>query len=76
MKETKRKTYNFKFVVIGDPNVGKSCLVHRFIFKKCTPLLILVKMNSDHTLGVEFATSRLEFDDCVVNLQLWDTAGQ
>lgn len=40
MKENKRKTYNFKFVVIGDPNVGKSCLVHRFIFKKCKLLFI------------------------------------
>ncbi len=68
MKESRRKVYNLKCVVVGEPNVGKSCLVHRYVFKKCNNAAYLVKQNSDHTLGVEFATSRLDFDDCVVNL--------
>jgi len=25
----------FKFVIIGDSNVGKSCLMHHFIYNKC-----------------------------------------
>lgn len=72
----RKKTYNFKFVVIGEPNVGKSCLVHRYVFKKCKKELSVVKKQGDHTLGVEFSTNRLEFEDCTINLQIWDTAGQ
>lgn len=25
----------FKFVIIGDSGVGKSCIMHHFIFNKC-----------------------------------------
>jgi GTPase SAR1 family protein len=28
--------YVFKFVIIGDSGVGKSCIMHHFIFNKCT----------------------------------------
>ena len=27
--------YVFKFVIIGDSGVGKSCIMHHFIFNKC-----------------------------------------
>jgi len=27
--------YVFKFVIIGDSGVGKSCLIHHFMFNKC-----------------------------------------
>ncbi len=27
--------YVFKFVIIGDSGVGKSCLIHHFMFSKC-----------------------------------------
>lgn len=27
--------YVFKFVIIGDSGVGKSCIMHHFIFSKC-----------------------------------------
>ena len=32
------ETYDllFKFIVIGDASVGKSCILHRFIDDKCT----------------------------------------
>lgn len=33
---TERYDFLFKFIVIGDTAVGKSCLLHRFIDNKCT----------------------------------------
>lgn len=27
--------YVFKFVIIGDSGVGKSCIMHHFMFNKC-----------------------------------------
>ena len=34
-KMAERYDYLFKFIVIGDSNTGKSCILHRFIEKKC-----------------------------------------
>jgi GTPase SAR1 family protein len=30
--------YLFKFIIIGDTGTGKSCILHRFVEQKCTPL--------------------------------------
>lgn len=32
-------SYIFKYIIIGDMGVGKSCLLHQFTDKKCTLLL-------------------------------------
>ena len=67
----------FKFVVIGDSNVGKSCLMHHFIYNKCKFILNqLVKKDSTHTIGVEYASKILRVGNKEVKLQIWDTAGQ
>ena len=29
-------SYIFKYIIIGDMGVGKSCLLHQFTEKKCT----------------------------------------
>lgn len=58
----------FKFIIIGDAAVGKSCLLRRFIdddFKDTT-----------HTIGVEFGSKILTLVDRTIKLQIWDTAGQ
>lgn len=35
-------TYIFKYIIIGDMGVGKSCLLHQFTEKKCEyPILKL-----------------------------------
>ena len=36
---------------------------------------ILVKTNSNHTIGVEFGSKIISLDDCNIKLQIWDTAG-
>lgn len=61
--------YIFKFIIIGDMSVGKSCLMQRFTeqrFRKDLP----------HTIGVEFGTSVVYVNGDLVKLQVWDTAGQ
>jgi small GTP-binding protein len=61
--------YIFKFIIIGDAGVGKSCILHQFIEGKH-------KKSSSHTIGVEFGSKILQVGDTRVKLQIWDTAGQ
>lgn len=59
----------FKIVLIGDPGVGKTCIVQRF--KKGT----FVERHGS-TIGVDFTMKTLVVDSKKVKLQVWDTAGQ
>lgn len=61
--------YLFKIVLIGDPGVGKTCIVQRF--KKGT----FVERHGS-TIGVDFTMKTLVVDSKKVKLQVWDTAGQ
>jgi len=61
--------YIFKYIIIGDMGVGKSCLLHQFTEKKFIP-------DSPHTIGVEFGTRIIEVMGKKIKLQIWDTAGQ
>ncbi|KAH3763745.1 Rab GTPase [Pelomyxa schiedti] len=61
--------YIFKYIIIGDTGVGKSCLLHQFTEKKFIS-------DCPHTIGVEFGTRIIEVNSKKVKLQIWDTAGQ
>ena len=61
--------YLFKFVVVGDTNVGKSCLLHRLKNKRFFPV-------HETTVGVDFFVYTLHIEDKEIKLQIWDTAGQ
>merc|ERR1712216_170589 len=61
--------YIFKYIIVGDMGVGKSCLPHQFIENKFLP-------DSSHTIGVEFGMRMIETMGKTVKLQIWDTAGQ
>ncbi|XP_051912520.1 uncharacterized protein LOC127594795 [Hippocampus zosterae] len=61
--------YLFKFIVIGDTGVGKSCLVLQFIEGK-------MRLAHDVTIGVEFGAKMVKVDGKDIKLQIWDTAGQ
>lgn len=62
-------TYLFKYIIIGDSGVGKSCLLLQFTDKRFV---------SEHhlTIGVEFGARIVELEDVHIKLQIWDTAGQ
>jgi Rab family protein len=56
--------------LIGDVNVGKTCLLVRY-HKNQLPKSL------SSTIGVEFATKNVTMKDgSTVKAQLWDTAGQ
>ena len=61
--------YLFKFIIIGDSNVGKSCLMIRFTDEK-------FKHDNDPTIGVEFGSKSTTINEQNLKLQIWDTAGQ
>jgi len=61
--------YIFKYIIIGDMGVGKSCLLHQFTEKKFSS-------DSPHTIGVEFGTRIIDVNSKKIKLQIWDTAGQ
>nr|CAD7266891.1 unnamed protein product [Timema shepardi] len=39
-------SYIFKYIIIGDMGVGKSCLLHQFTEKKCLPCLCATRPES------------------------------
>lgn len=59
----------FKIILVGDSNVGKTCVVQSFksgIFVE----------KQQNTIGVDFSVRTLDIDGKKVKLQVWDTAGQ
>jgi len=61
--------YLFKYIIIGDTGVGKSCLLLQFTDKRFQPV-------HDLTIGVEFGARMVTIDSKQIKLQIWDTAGQ
>jgi Ras-related protein Rab-2A len=62
-------SYLFKFIIIGNTGVGKSCFLLQFTDQR-------FQHNYDMTIGVEFGSRTIDLDDKVIKLQIWDTAGQ
>ena len=61
--------YIYKFNIIGDSGVGKSCLLMQFSQNE-------FDMNKENTVGVEFGNQIIDVDEQITKLQIWDTAGQ
>lgn len=61
--------YMFKYIVVGDSAVGKSCLLLQFTEQRFQSV-------HDLTIGVEFGTRTVDVSGERVKLQIWDTAGQ
>ncbi|CAF2378975.1 unnamed protein product [Rotaria sp. Silwood2] len=59
----------FKLVLIGDSSVGKSNLLLRFTRNE-------FRLDTQSTIGVEFAYKQLAIDGKKIKTQVWDTAGQ
>ena len=42
----------FKYIMVGDSGVGKSCILHHFIFNR-------FKKDSTQTIGVDFSSKNI-----------------
>ncbi|KAG5263271.1 hypothetical protein AALO_G00262990 [Alosa alosa] len=63
------KTRIFKIILIGDSNVGKTCLTFRFTGGTFPD-------KTEATIGVDFREKPVEIDGEIIKVQVWDTAGQ
>jgi len=54
-------TYLFKYIIIGDTGVGKSCLLSQFMDHS-------FKMRHEVTIGVEFGAKMIEIDGKAIKL--------
>ncbi|XP_018540688.1 ras-related protein Rab-19 [Lates calcarifer] len=59
----------FKIILIGDSNVGKTCVVQNFKSGTFTE-------RQQNTIGVDFTVRNLDIEGKKVKMQVWDTAGQ
>uniref|UniRef100_A0A4W4H5C3 Ras-related protein Rab-19 n=1 Tax=Electrophorus electricus TaxID=8005 RepID=A0A4W4H5C3_ELEEL len=57
----------FKIILIGDSNVGKTCVVQRFKTR-------MFSERQQNTIGVDFTVRTLNIEG--KRIQVWDTAGQ
>ena len=60
---------SFNLIIVGDSDVGKSCILLRFSENTFKP-------EHSMTIGVEFGTKLVRVKKNLVDLQIWDTAGQ
>ncbi len=59
----------FRYIIVGDMAVGKSCLLLQFTDHK-------FRHQHELTIGVEFGGKTIEVKGKNVKIQIWDTAGQ
>ncbi|XDV53470.1 hypothetical protein PO909_021959 [Leuciscus waleckii] len=64
-----RCDFLFKIILIGDSNVGKTCVIHSFKSG-------LFSDTQHNTIGVDFTVRSMDIDGKKVKMQVWDTAGQ
>jgi len=63
------KDYSIKLLLVGEFNVGKTCIIKRFVVDK------FVKFHLS-TIGVDFSTKIIHLYGQDFKLKIWDTAGQ
>ena len=60
--------YLFKYIIIGNSNVGKSNLLLRYAYGEFIEVC-------QATIGVEFAVKIINIRNKIYKIQIWDTAG-
>ncbi len=59
----------YKVVFLGDQSVGKTSIIHRFIYDQ-------FEESYSATIGIDFMSHKMYVEDKTIILNLWDTAGQ
>lgn len=68
IKSNESYNYIFKVIVVGDPSIGKTSMINRYVTKTFSDKYIL-------TIGVDFMMKTINYEDKTIKLQIWDTAG-
>ncbi|KAF9602443.1 hypothetical protein IFM89_027572 [Coptis chinensis] len=58
-----------KVIILGDSGVGKTSLMNQYVNRKFSN-------QYKATIGADFLTKEVQFEDRLFTLQIWDTAGQ
>ena len=69
IKDRRLIDYQFKIIIVGDPNVGKTSFILRYTNNA-------FRRNYVPTLGVMVTDKIFKIDNSVVQLTLWDIGGQ
>ncbi len=69
MSSTTNYNHLFRYIIVGDMAVGKSCILLQFTDNK-------FRNQHELTIGVEFGAKTIEIDKKLIKIQIWDTAGQ
>ena len=64
-----KETKDLKVILLGEPGVGKTNIISRFISNKFDG-------NSNPTLGSTFGDKEIEREQYIYKLKIWDTTGQ
>ena len=67
--DDKKDLNSIKITLIGDSGVGKTCIIGRFTTN-------LFDVDSFSTEGVSYSKKEYNYKDKILQLDLWDTAGQ
>jgi Ras-related protein Rab-2A len=59
----------FRYIIVGDMAVGKSCILLQFTDNK-------FRHQHELTIGVEFGAKTITLNNKTIKIQIWDTAGQ
>lgn len=57
----------YKVLVLGDSNVGKTCIVHRYCDERYYDTYI-------STIGIDFKQKLINLDGVPIKLQIWDVS--
>jgi len=60
--------YQFRSIIVGDSNAGKSSFLRQFVYSKFSSIHEL-------TIGVELDHKMMKINDKNIKLHIWDTAG-
>ena len=60
--------YSVKFIIIGDPFVGKTNIIQRLTHDKYSNKYM-------STIGIDFSIHSIQIDNHIFKLEIWDTAG-
>ena len=64
-----KKSTDYKIIVVGDASVGKTSIIMQYHINTFDP-------NHHETIGASFIQKQFEIDNELININIWDTAGQ